>query len=113
MNLDPGDLTSAPPGGDALPEPFFHEDSGAVRLWVRTASGAAVGAILRREVLHHRFKSAAAASGADALQAYRTHRDEVDAAVLRRVAAGSLEPVLLREHDLTVHPGVVGPPPSR
>jgi len=35
---------------------------------------------------------------------YEAHRGEIDAAVVRRVSAGSIEPVMLRENDL---------PPSR
>lgn len=86
------------PRTDPLPAPFFHEPSGAVRLWVRTEAGDAVGAILRKEVLHFRFR--ADLGGTDALATYLNHRDEIDAAVLRRIAAGSIEPVLLREADL-------------
>lgn len=84
----------------ALPEPFVHEESGAVRFWVQTASGDAVGAIVRKEALHFRFR--AAASGADVLETYRNHQGEIDAAVLRRIAAGSIEPVILREADFDV-----------
>lgn len=53
--------------------------------------------MVRKEVLHFRFQ--AAAGGAAALKAYLDHRGEIDAAVLRRVAAGSIEPVMLREAD--------------
>jgi hypothetical protein len=38
-------------------------------------------------------------SGVDALTTYQHHRAEIEAAVLRRIATGSLEPVLLRESD--------------
>jgi hypothetical protein len=89
MCADPLELT--------MPDAFFHEDSGAVRLWVCTESGACLGAIVRKEVLHYRF--GAAADGADALQTYQDHRQEIDAVVLRRFATGSLEPVMLRETD--------------
>lgn len=88
-------------GADAtLPEAFFHEDSGAVRFWVRTAGGGRLGAIVGKSVLHYRF--GAAADGTDALKTYRDHRQEIDAAVQRRVAAGSLEPVMLREADFNL-----------
>lgn len=79
-----------------LTEPFVHDESGAVRFWVETATGE-VGAIIRKETLHFRFRGAA--SGADMLTTYQAHRHEIDAAVLRRVAAGSIEPVILREAD--------------
>ncbi len=79
------------------PPAFFHEESGAVRFWVRTAAGGWMGAIARKQVLHFRF--GAMDSGDDALKIYQDHRQEIDAAVLRRVAAGSIEPVILREAD--------------
>lgn len=79
------------------PRAFFHEESGAVRFWVRTATGGWMGAIARKQVL--RFRFGAMESGDDALKVYEDHRHEIDAAVLRRVAAGSIEPVILREAD--------------
>lgn len=87
----------AHPPDHTTPEAFFHEESGAVRSWVRTQAGACLGAIVRKEVLHRRF--GASADGVDALKTYHDHRQEIDAVVLRRVAAGSLEPVILREAD--------------
>lgn len=85
---------------DRLPEAFFHEDSGAVRFWVRTAAGNTVGASVRKEVLHFRFRPAV--SGAEALKIYLDHREAIDAAVSRRIASGSIEPVMLREADFGV-----------
>ncbi len=84
----------------ALPQAYFDDAAGAVYLWVRTAAGIPMGAMLRKQVLHFRF--GAALSGDDALKTYQHHRTEIDAAVLRRVAAGSIEPVLLREADFGV-----------
>lgn len=84
-----------------LPEPFVHDESGAVHFWVQTPAGDMVGAIVRKAALHFRFR--AAASGADALTTYQAHQAEIDAAVLRRIAAGSIEPVILREADFDVH----------
>jgi hypothetical protein len=52
-----------------LTEPFFHRESGAVRFWVRTVEGDAVGAMVRKEAMHFRFR--AAADGSDALSTYR------------------------------------------
>lgn len=80
------------------PAPFFHEASGALRFWVLTDQGSYIGATITREALHFLFKGNAA--GDDAEASYRAHQDEIDAAVLRRVAAGSIEPVMLREADL-------------
>ena len=81
-----------------LPVAYFHQDSGAVRLWVLDGTGSPVGAILRKEILHHRFRGDI--GGADALEVYQAHRGEIEAAVRRRIAGGSIEPVLLREADL-------------
>jgi hypothetical protein len=80
-----------------LPEPFVHEETGAVRFWVRAPDGDAVGAMLRKEVMHYRF--GAALSGVDAMKTFEHHRGAIDAAVLRRIADGSIEPVILREAD--------------
>lgn len=81
----------------ALPQAYFDDANGVVYLWVRTAAGLPMGAMLRTRVMHFRF--GAAASGVDALKTYQHHRAEIEAAVLRRIASGSLEPVLLREAD--------------
>jgi hypothetical protein len=91
------------PAADApLPPPFFHQDSEGVRFWVRLPAGVPIGAILTKPLLHYRFD--AKPDGSDAVAIYEKHRSEIDAAVLRRVAAGSIEPVMLREHDLAPRP---------
>ncbi len=98
MTPTPNPDDTAPPASEpAAPQAFFHEESGAVRFWVPTAAGGWMGAIARKQVLHFRF--GAALDGADALKVYQDHRHEIDAAVLRRVDAGSIEPVILREAD--------------
>jgi hypothetical protein len=81
------------------PEPFYHEESGAVRFWVRTEAGDVVGASIPRQVLHFRFNTPIGRT--DALETYMSHRGVIDAATLRRIAKGSIEPVMLREYDLT------------
>lgn len=78
--------------------PFFHDESGTVRFWVQTEAGSLVGATISKETLHYRFRSQL--DGSDAVATYTAHRDTIDAAVRRRVAAGSLEPVMLREFDV-------------
>jgi hypothetical protein len=80
------------------PDPIFHEASGAVRFWVQAENGQFVGASIAKETLHFRFR--ADVSGVDALVTYAAHRGEIDAAVRRRIAAGSIEPVMLREADV-------------
>lgn len=86
-----------------LPESYFHEDSGSVRFWVRNDAGEFVGASVRKETLKYRY-DLAIGGGADALKAYQAHREEIDAAVRRRIARGSIEPVMLREPDLAAPP---------
>jgi hypothetical protein len=79
--------------------PFFHEASGAVRFWV-TVGEALIGASVSREALHHRYRPDG--RGEDPLETYKAHCEDIDAVVRRRVAQGSLEPVMLREFDLRV-----------
>ena len=80
------------------PAPYFHDDSSSVRFWVQVA-GVPVGATVSERTLHYRF--APLRSDDVALETYVAHADELHAAVRRRVAAGSIEPVMLREHDLS------------
>jgi hypothetical protein len=84
---------------DAMPQlPFFHEESGAVRFWVLVDDGSLVGATIAKETLHYRFRGDL--DGANALATYTAHQVEIDDAVRRRVARGSIEPVMLREVDV-------------
>lgn len=85
-----------------VPEPFFHDMSGTVRFWM-VVDGQLMGATISRETLHYRFRPEA--QGEDPLETYAAYIDDIEAAVRRRVAAGSLEPVMLREYDL--RPGAV------
>lgn len=78
--------------------PFFHLESGTVRFWVALDGGALVGATISKETLHYRFRGDL--SGTDAVATYMANRDDIDAAVRRRVASGSVEPVMLREFDV-------------
>jgi hypothetical protein len=89
---------TASPDTSMPPAPFFHEDSGAVRFWVLDDAGGYVGATISRQTLHFRFQSGP--SGDDALASYLLHQREIDAAVRRRIAGGSIEPVMLREFDV-------------
>ncbi len=79
------------------PEAFYHPDSEAVRFWV-SIDDVLVGASIRKAVLHHRFKPQGDAEAP--IETYTRHAAEIEAAVRRRVAQGSIEPVMLREHDL-------------
>ncbi len=82
----------------ALPEPFFHHDADELRFWVPIPDRPAMGASISRRVLHHRFQGQV--DGSDALAVYAANRQVIDAAVVRRASGGSIEPVMLREHDL-------------
>jgi hypothetical protein len=89
--------------GNIVPPPFFHPESGAVRFWVAVVPGGPpIGAILTRQALQYRFD--AQADGSDAVALYEAHRSEIDAAVSRRVGSGSIEPVMVRENDLSPRP---------
>jgi hypothetical protein len=70
-----------------------------VRFWVAVPGSPPIGAILTRQALQYRFD--AQADGSDAVALYEAHRSEIDAAVSRRVGSGSIEPVMVRENDLS------------
>jgi len=80
--------------------PFFHEASETVRFWVDIGGGRAMGASVGRMALHHRYRPNARDD--DPLDTFRENRSDIEAAVCRRVAQGSIEPVMLREYDLRV-----------
>jgi Protein of unknown function (DUF1488) len=77
--------------------PFFDEASGSVRFWV-VIGERVLGASISQLALHHRYRPTA--QDDDALDTFRTNRADIEAAVRRRFAQGSLEPVMLREYDL-------------
>jgi hypothetical protein len=79
------------------PSALFHEASRTVRFWIRV-EGRLVGASIGSEALHYHYRPEA--HGEDPLETYRAHAGEMESAVRRRVAGGSLQPVMLREHDL-------------
>ena len=81
----------------ATSEPFFHEASREVRFYV-PIDGEAVGASIGEATLHYCFRPTARED--DPLQTFKSHAAEIEAAVRRRVSAGSYKPVMLREHDL-------------
>lgn len=81
--------------------PYFHHDTASVRFWVEV-NGQEVGASVSQQTLHYSFQPQS--SDDDALATFLAHSDELEDAVRRRIAAGSLEPVMLREHDLRKQP---------
>ena len=88
-----------------LPESYFHDDSGSVRFWVRTDAGVVVGASIRKETLQYHYR-VVIGGAKDALNTYGAYREEIDAAVMRRIAKGSIEPVMLCEPDLVLSSGL-------
>ena len=82
--------------------PFFHESSGTIRFWV-PVDGKLLGASVSREALHHRYRPTA--QGEDPLETYLANVADIEAAVRRRLAQGSREPVMLREYDLRAPDG--------
>ena len=80
-----------------MTDAFLHEASGTVRFWI-CIDDEMVGASVSPRSLQYRYRSTA--SNEDPLETYRANADHLEAAVRRRVAAGSLKPVLLREFDL-------------
>ncbi|TMH06471.1 MAG: DUF1488 domain-containing protein [Betaproteobacteria bacterium] len=81
--------------------PFFHQPSGTVRFWV-LVDDLPVGASIGKETLHYRYQPQRRDD--DALETYTQNSAEIDAAVRRRVAAGSREPVMLRDADVRAAP---------
>ncbi len=79
------------------PEPFFHEASSTVRFWVLVESDW-VGASIGKATLHYRYQPNR--SDDEPLATYIANATEIDAAVRRRVATGSVEPVMLRDPDV-------------
>lgn len=77
--------------------PCIHDSSGAIRFYTEI-DGIAVGALIGTSTLHYRYRPDA--SGEDAMETYLANAADIEAAVRRRVAAGSIEPVMLREADL-------------
>lgn len=83
--------------------PFFHEPTDSVRFWVPVGDKL-VGASIGRNTLHYRYEPTR--TDDDPLATYTAHAAEIEAAVQRRVAAGSIEPVMLREYDVRAAPRV-------
>ena len=81
-----------------LPGAFHHLPSGTVRFWVLLADGQVMGASIRREILHYRYRPTQ--TNDDPMDTYAANLAELHAAVRRRVARGSIEPVMLRDADL-------------
>lgn len=80
-----------------MSQPFFHQDSATVRFWV-LVEGQLVGASIGKQTLHYRYQPQM--TDDDPLATYTAHSAEIDAAVRRRVASGSIEPVMIREFDV-------------
>lgn len=78
-------------------QPFFHEESGAVRFWVPIGDEL-IGASINRQTLRYHFQPHAVEDVP--MKTYWAYRQDIHEAVVRRVKKGSREPVMLREYDL-------------
>lgn len=78
-------------------EPFFHIESGTVRFWVQV-DDLLVGASIGKETLHYCYQPQS--TDDEPLATYAAHAAELEGAVRRRVASGSIEPVMLRDADV-------------
>jgi hypothetical protein len=78
-------------------QPFFDHASSTVRFWVHI-DASWVGASIGKEVLHYYYRPDA--RDEDPMETYRSHSEDIDAAVRRRMARGAREPVMVREPDL-------------
>ena len=76
---------------------FFHPDTKAVRFSVQI-DDQSVGASITQSTLHYRFRPTAV--NEDPLDTYAANIKQIEDAVRRRVAEGSIEPVMVREFDL-------------
>ncbi|MCW7541159.1 DUF1488 domain-containing protein [Aquabacterium sp. A7-Y] len=85
--------------------PFFHPASSALRFWVLQDDGHYIGATISKETLHYCFHGDS--YGENAVAIYEANRQCIDDAVRRRAGAGSREPVMLRDADVS------GPPSPR
>jgi hypothetical protein len=97
-------MSAQPPLGPeepVVPEPFFHLASGTVRFWVLVGDQY-VGSSIRNDILHYRYHPNQ--TDDDPLATYAENAAELHAAVQRRVAKGSIEPVMLRGPDLQAVP---------
>ncbi len=94
------------PATTDAPTAFFHQDSETVRFWVLIADGF-VGASVRSAALRYRFRPVG--SSEKPIEIDACHAAGLGAAVQRRVAQGSIGPVMLREFDLQPDAGVAGP----
>ena len=77
---------------------YYHADSNSIRFWVRVRE-LPVGASIPCRLLYAHFQPDH--SEGDGMQLFAAHADELAEAVRRRVEGGSIEPVMLRERDLT------------
>jgi hypothetical protein len=79
-------------------DPFYDQGTATVRFWVPVGERV-VGASIGRAILHYRYHSNSV--GDDPLATYVQHSAEIDDAVRRRIAAGSRDPVILQDADVT------------
>jgi hypothetical protein len=81
-------------------DPYFHAASASVRFWV-PGGEQGIDAIISKETLSYGFRGRMTEE--DPLAIYAANLGPIHAAVMRRIAAGARQPVILREHDLKLH----------
>jgi Protein of unknown function (DUF1488) len=80
-------------------DPYFHAASASVRFWV-PAGETGIDAIISKETLSYGFRGRM--TDEDPLAIYASHLKPIHEAVLRRIEAGARQPVILREHHLSL-----------
>ena len=85
-------------------EPYYNQASSSVSFWV-DVDAVPVRATIGRATLHYRWHTNSATD--DPLSTYTQNATEIDAAVRRRIAGGSREPIMLRDADVAPRPPVI------
>jgi hypothetical protein len=77
--------------------PYYDPGSATVCFWVEVGD-TLVGATIGKSTLHYRWHKNSSTD--DPLSTYTQNAAEIDAVVRRRLAAGSREPIMLRDADV-------------
>jgi hypothetical protein len=78
-------------------EPYYDAGTATVRFWV-AVDDVLVGATIGKSTLHYRWYKNSSTD--DPLTTYTQNAAEIDDVVRRRLAAGSREPIMLRDADV-------------
>jgi hypothetical protein len=89
------------PEGPMPHETYYDASAATVTFWVEV-DGVPVRAIIGKATLHYRYQKNSSTD--DPLVTYEQHAVEIGEAVRRRLAAGSREPIILRDRDVAAQP---------